>query len=165
MRKITKRSAAVVAATVVAVGGGAAAWAAATGWDINGSGTGDASAATITSLSASSDMGSVAVYPGLTAQLIAKVSNPNDFPVKLNAGNVVATNVTVTSGANPAACHDALIAAPNTLVAGFVGQPTIPKKANNVDVNSTVAVANTLPQSCAGTHLKVFYSFTGVSTV
>ncbi|MGX6602351.1 hypothetical protein ACWKSP_09490 [Micromonosporaceae bacterium Da 78-11] len=163
MRKFTKRSAAITAAAVVAIGGGGAAWAAANGWDINGTGTGDATAASINPLTASLDMGTVVVYPGLQATVTSKVSNPNDFPVKLNTTAVTPTDVTVTNGQTPTECRTALLAAPATLEASFLYQPTIGKKLNNVDVSSKVAIANTFPQVCAGTHIKVFYTFTGVT--
>jgi|tagenome__1003787_1003787.scaffolds.fasta_scaffold20974788_4 hypothetical protein len=163
MRKITKRSAAITAATVIAIGGGAAAWAAANGWDITGTGTGDASAATITPLTASSDMGSVKVYPGLVATVAATVNNPNDFPVKLNTTDVTPTGVVITGGQNATNCQNALLGAPATLKASFPGGAVVPKKAS-ANVASNVTVASTLPQDCSGSHIKVTYTFTGVST-
>ena len=167
MRKITKRSAAVIGAAVIAIGGGAAAWAAG-GWSVSGSGTGDASAASINLLSAPSPMGPLPVSPGLVTTVTTKVNNPNDFPVLLNSNNVSPTDVVVTGGTSPAnasACDASLTGAPTTLVAHFTGTPRIPGKATDYGVSSNVTVADTLPQTCAGTHIQVTYSFTGVSTV
>src|SRR4051794_32051074 len=51
MRKITKRSAAVLTAAVIAVGGAGAAWAA---WSLTGAGTANAKSATVLPLKANS---------------------------------------------------------------------------------------------------------------
>jgi hypothetical protein len=91
MRKITKRSAAVIGATVVAIGGGAA-WAA-TAWF---EGTGSASAAsstiqTVTATAAVSDK----LYPGKNATAVVTVTNPNDYPVRITGATL--TDVTVAN--------------------------------------------------------------------
>jgi hypothetical protein len=165
MRKITKRSAAVIGATVVAIGGGAA-WAATNGWDINGTGTAEGDAATIVEMTASANLGAKKVYPGLVTTVNTVVKNDNDFPVTLNTTNFTPTAVKVTGGKTASACETALDAAPNTLVASFpAGAPKILAKSPGQGVTTNIAVANTLPQSCAGTHITVTYTFTGVSTV
>jgi hypothetical protein len=159
MRKITKRSAVIAAVAVVGIGGGAA-WAATNGWDITGSGTGDASAATITPLTATADLGTTTVYPGLTTNTVTKIDNPNDFPVKLNGGNVTPTGVTATASA----CQSALMAAPSTLTASLPAGAVIGKHSTATGVTSSVTISTSFPQSCAGSHIKVTYSFTAVST-
>jgi hypothetical protein len=163
MRKITKRSAVIAAVAVVGIGGGAA-WAATNGWDITGTGTGDASAATITPLTATADLGQTNVYPGLTTTTVTKIDNPNDFPVKLNGGNVTPTGVAVTNVSTAAACQSALIAAPSTLTASLPAGTLIGKKSAGYGVTSSVTISTSFPQSCAGSHIKVTYSFTAVST-
>jgi hypothetical protein len=165
MRKITKRSAAIIGATVVAIGGGAA-WAATNGWDIKGTGTAQGDAATIVEMEASADLGAKKVYPGLTTQVTTVVKNANDFPVNLDPTKFTPTAVVVTGGSNASACQSALEAAPNTLVASFpAGAPKIVAKSTGQGVTTNIAIANTLPQECAGSHIKVTYTFTGVSTV
>jgi hypothetical protein len=165
MRKITKRSAAIIGATVVAIGGGAA-WAATNGWDIKGTGSAQGDAATIVEMEASADLGAMKVYPGLVTTVNTVVKNANDFPVNLNSANFTPTAVVVTGGSTASACKAALEAAPNTLVASFpAGAPKILAKSTGQGVTTNIAVANTLPQTCAGTHIKVTYTFTGVSTV
>jgi hypothetical protein len=163
MRKITKRSAVIAAVAVVGIGGGAA-WAATNGWDITGSGTGDASAATITPLSATADLGTTTVYPGLITSTVTKIDNPNDFPVKLNGGNVTPTGVTASVGPNASACQSALMAAPSMLTANLPAGALIAKHSAGYGVTSSVTISTSFPQSCAGTHIKVTYSFTAVST-
>jgi hypothetical protein len=162
MRKITKRSAIIATAAVVAIGGGAAAWAA--GWNIGGTGTGDASAASITPLTAAIDLGSTTVYPGLVVNVTGKVNNPNDFPVQVTDANVVPTGVVVTGGTAPSdagACQNSLLGTPAVLTQNFLGTPIIAKNSTGTDVNSHVVIGD-LPQTCAGTHIKVTYSFTGI---
>ena len=165
MRKITKRSAAIIGATVVAIGGGAA-WAATNGWDIKGTGTAEGNAATVVEMEASADLGAKKVFPGLNTTVTTTVKNNNDFPVNLTTANFVPTAVVVTGGTNAASCQSSLIAAPNTLVASFpAGAPKIVAKSTGQGVTTNIAIANTLPQTCAGSHIKVTYTFTGVSTV
>jgi hypothetical protein len=167
MRKITKRSAAIIAASVIVVGGGAAAWAAAVnGWSVSGHGTGQADAATIVEMKATADMGSTKVYPGLVTTVTTKVTNPNSFPVLLNQTAVIPTAVTVTGPSTAADCKDKLTLAPNTLSASFPSwNPKIAANAVNQPVTADVTILDTLPLSCAGTHITVDYTFTGTSTV
>jgi hypothetical protein len=164
MRKFSKRSMAITAAAVVAVGAGGAAFAAATGWDIGGTGTADASTSTIVNMTATADMGTNKVYPGLVTTVNTAITNLNDFPVNLNTTAITPTGVQVTVGAGAAACQTALMGAPSTLTATFPAT-TIGAGATGQVVAASVAIANTLPQSCAGSHIKLFYSFGGVSTV
>ncbi|MGW4941707.1 hypothetical protein ACWEOZ_08980 [Actinoplanes sp. NPDC004185] len=95
MRKITKRSAAIIGATVVAIGGGAA-WAA-TSW-FNGTGTATAASSTVQTVTASATVADN-LYPGKNATAAVTVTNPNDYPVKINAAKtpVVTSN---TNGCN-----------------------------------------------------------------
>lgn len=166
MRKITKRSAAIIAASVIAVGAGAAAWAAVNGWDITGSGTATGKAASIVPMTASADMRGVKVYPGLVTTVTTLVTNANDFPVKLNTTAVQPTGVEVSGTPTAGACQTALASAPSTLTATYPAwAPKIAAHAEDQAVSADVAIANTLPQSCAGADIKVTYNFTGVSTV
>jgi hypothetical protein len=158
MRKNTKRSAIVAGVATVLIGGGVAAWAA-TGWNIGGSGTSDATAATITPLTAESTFAK-SLYPGLVTTMLTKVTNPNEFDVKLT-GSVTPGAITV-SGADPDAtsCKNGITT--STFSTNFPGTPTITKGAVGQDVTSNVTV-NDLPQTCAGKTIHVTYTFTGVS--
>lgn len=110
MRKMTKRSAAIVAVTAVAIGGGAAY--AATAWF---SGTGKATAAS----SEAKPVAAVAtiadgakLWPGKNVNAAVSVTNPNDYPVKVtglenvlvksNKSGCTAENADVTLGEVPA---------------------------------------------------------------
>ncbi|MFI7540958.1 hypothetical protein [Actinoplanes sp. NPDC049599] len=94
MRKITKRSAAVIGATVVAIGGGAA-WAA-TSW-FEGEGTASASSSTVQKVTA---VGTVSekLYPGKSATAAVTATNPNDYPVSVTGTSDLKVAVTGAPG-------------------------------------------------------------------
>jgi hypothetical protein len=110
MRKITKRSAAVIAVTAVAIGGGAA-WAA---WLVTGDGetTVQAGKSVKLDLAGSPIIGTL--VPGSTSDIKFDVENQNKFPVQIktikiapvksdNAKCVATDNVKATEAALPAA--------------------------------------------------------------
>lgn len=83
MRKITKRSAAVVAGSVLALTGATAAFAYANGW-FSGSGTATATASTIQTVTATiSTTGNI--YPGKELPITGTVNNPNDYQVQIDS--------------------------------------------------------------------------------
>ncbi len=85
MRKITKRSAAVVAGSVLALTGATAAFAYANGW-FSGSGTAYAHGSTIQTVTALIDSRTVGnIYPGKELAVTGTLNNPNDYTVKINA--------------------------------------------------------------------------------
>ncbi|MEU4237998.1 hypothetical protein [Actinoplanes sp. NPDC026619] len=161
MGKNSKRSAVVAGVAAVIIGGGAAAWAF-TGWTVGGTGTADADASKIIPLTATASLGSN-IYPGKVTTITMKVTNQNDFKVKLT-GSISPTAFTV-SGANTAAenttCYNALIANAATVVTAtnFPGTPEIASGAVNASVDSNVTIGD-LPQSCAGLHIQASYTFT-----
>lgn len=161
MRKITKRSAAIIAASVIAVGGGAAAWAA-NGWGVTGEGEATAKASDIKKLTASADLGATKrIYPGLVTTVNTSVANPNDFPVNLTAGKVTPTDVTVTGGADATACKNGLTE--DMLVAN------LPAARINAGATAATVTANvtigSIPASCASSSILLKYTFAGTSTV
>ena len=93
MRKMTKRSTAIVAASVIAVGGAGAAWAA---WTVNGGGTAQASASSakqlVVSSVAVSDLNG-GLYPGGSTAITIKVKNKNPFPTRLTSVTLGAVTV------------------------------------------------------------------------
>lgn len=160
MRKLSKRSTAVVAGLAVVVFGGGAAFAAANGWDILGSGTANAQASEIKNMTATTTFNKH-IYPGAVVQMTTKVANPNEFPVKLtNAITVTATDVTITPA--DAACKAGILT-PGVLTTSFPGTPTIAAGATAQEVTTALTVGTTLPQGCAGKAIEVKYAFSGVS--
>jgi hypothetical protein len=82
MRKITKRSAAIIAASVIAIGGAGAAWAA---WTFSGTGNASVSAATATPLTVTGETVAGPMVPGTAVNVSFTVKNPNSFPVLINS--------------------------------------------------------------------------------
>jgi hypothetical protein len=162
MRKITKRSAAIIAVTAIAVSGGAA-WAA--NWYLSGTNSASASATTIqavdVTLTASSQL-----YPGAKANAVLAAKNPNPYAVKVTgvSGTPV---VTVTGGAQnvdrASACTPAT--AGITLKPTFGSGVTVPgnlTNLTNVDtVSQVIEMASTAPESCAGATFTVSFTTTG----
>jgi hypothetical protein len=85
MRKITKRSAAVIAASALAVGGAGAAWAA---WNLTGSGSTSAKAANAQALTIDS-VQVVGLSPGSKSDIKFTAKNPNAFPVRITGIDIV----------------------------------------------------------------------------
>jgi hypothetical protein len=102
MRKITKRSAAIITAAVVGVGAAGAAWAV---WSSNGTQvvTGQAGTSAPVTISDFSVVGNVA--PANPVDVVFKINNPNNYPVTV--GTLSLTDFTASSGACNAALAEA----------------------------------------------------------
>jgi hypothetical protein len=98
MRKMTKRSAAIVTGAVLAVAGGTAAFAYASGW-FSGSSTVYASASEIRPINVVIDTRSTGnLYPGKVMTVpTVDVNNTNDYPVMING--ITVSSVSTSSGA------------------------------------------------------------------
>ncbi|WP_328462192.1 hypothetical protein OHA21_34570 [Actinoplanes sp. NBC_00393] len=159
MRKISKRSAVIVGVTVVALGGGAA-WAAFSGWDIEGEGKANGKAAQIKKLTASTTF-TDNLYPGLTTDITTTMKNPNEFPVQLT-GEIAVVNATVTpAGEDATACAAGLKEA-GMFTTTFPGTPTIAAGDEAASVPGTVTIGN-IPQACSAKTVKIDYSFNAKS--
>jgi hypothetical protein len=161
MRKFTKRSAVIAGVTVVALGGGAA-WATITGWGIAGTGKANAKAADIKPLTATSTFNGN-LYPGVTRTLTTKMTNPNEFKVKLTGEAAVANAIVTPDDADATNCETAL-KTPGAFITDFPGQPTLEVTDAEQDVTSTVQIGS-IPETCAGKNIKIEYTFKGVSAV
>ncbi|MEV6347792.1 hypothetical protein [Actinoplanes sp. NPDC051851] len=160
MRKLTKRSTAVAAGVAVAVIGGGAAFAAATGWNIGGTGKGTAKAAEIKPLTATSTL-TGNIYPGVTLPFTTKFKNTNEFDVVLNGKSSITSAAVTPADAKATSCENGLKGTADILKTDFPGTPEI-KAGTEADVSSTVEVGS-LPQDCAGKTIKVEYSFEAIS--
>jgi hypothetical protein len=81
MRKLTKRSTAIVVSTVVAVGAAGAAWAA---WSLTGSGNAQAKAGSVVALKVTSaGLPASGLTPGNPTAVLLTVENKNKFPVRI----------------------------------------------------------------------------------
>ncbi|GAA2614348.1 hypothetical protein [Paractinoplanes durhamensis] len=161
MGKNSKRSAVVAGVVAVLIGGGAAAWAF-TGWNVGGTGTADATAASIKALTGTADLGGT-LYPGRSVNATAAVTNPNDFPVVLNNG-IVTTSVKASGGNSKTGLADCNTALANSdISASFSNTPSLGVSPSPQNVGLAVTV-NELPQVCAGLHIQVSFTFSGVQT-
>jgi hypothetical protein len=164
MRKITKRSAAIIAASIVGVGalGGVAM---ANGWLVGGKGYASATGSTVTDMRADITL-SGKLFPGAALTAKALVDNPNEFPVKLSGiSNPV---ITATKGGAP---NDSCVTALGTTGAASV-TPTLPSsapvigaKANNQAVDLPLNITQSFPQACADTLINLTFDFAGTSAV
>lgn len=147
MRKLTKRSAAIVTGSVLAVAGGTAAFAYASGW-FQGSSTTYAATSSIGELTAFVDLrlqatntNNMKLYPGKLVELKnVTVNNPNDFKVKIASIDTI----TVTNGGD-CTQSEAGFTFPelNTSVVFDKGETT------NVDLGD-IKMAETATTKCAG---------------
>jgi hypothetical protein len=97
MRKITKRSAAVVTAVVVAVGGGAAAWAA---WSVSQSSTAEATTGSAVPVTVESSTIVGGLVPGSQASVKVGLRNTNAFAVSVNNVRITGISTTKSGCAN-----------------------------------------------------------------
>jgi hypothetical protein len=81
MRKLTKRSTAIVTSSVVALGAAGAAWAA---WSLTGSGNAEAKAGSVVALKVTSaGLAAGGLTPGNPTTVLLIVENKNKFPVRI----------------------------------------------------------------------------------
>lgn len=96
MRKLTRRSAAIVTGSILAVAGGTAAFAYNNGW-FSGDSTVTAAASTIQTLHATVNLGSSRLWPGHRVQVtVPSLNNTNEYPVKITGISVSSVSSTPT---------------------------------------------------------------------
>lgn len=170
MRKITKRSAAIITASIVGVGalGGIAM---ASGWLVNGEGTATADTAEVKDMSAVASLNSKA-YPGLATTANALIDNGNEFPVIIDKAAIAVKDgkphiEAKSKGGNNTACLTKLASvggAPFSIDPALTSV-TVKAKAKTEVKDIKVTVSEDLPVECADTSFKVFFTFSGTSTV
>ncbi|GAA0802930.1 hypothetical protein [Spirilliplanes yamanashiensis] len=159
MRKMTKRSTAIVATSVLAVGGLAgAAWA--TGWGVTGVGSASATTAEIKPMRADITVAGN-LYPGKSANAVALVDNPNEFPVTLTG--MTPTNISVRKGNTDNDACKATLNASSIVVTLPNTAPTIAKDTENQSITVPFSVAQNLSSTCANSTFTLSFNFTGES--
>jgi hypothetical protein len=157
MRKITKRSAAVVGAIVIAIGGGTAAFAYASGW-FQGGGTATATSASIKPVTATIVIpGTAHLFPGATVPVKGSVTNPNEYKVEVIGVSI--SDVTSTKGgANNGGCAKTTA----DLSAAFAGKFTLAPKqtVDNWTIGSITMGQLAVPQ-CADSSITATLVFAG----
>lgn len=164
MRKITKRSAAVIAAAVVGVGalGGVAM---ANGWLVGGKGYASAAGSTVTDMRADITL-SGKLFPGAALTATALVDNPNDFRVKLTSIKNPAITASKGGGANYTCVTDLGKAGLTSITPTIPNKaPEIPAKTDNESITLPLTITQDFPQSCADTLINLTFDFEGTSAV
>ena len=138
MRKITKRSAAIITATVVAVGGAGAAWAA---WSLNSSTSAEATAGTAAPLTVTGVTITGTLVPGSVNGVTFNARNTNSFPVQISniVYNTVTTDKADCSPGNLQQISAAALPAPADLTlaeAGTSGDNKVITYANSLRLKS-----------------------------
>ena len=155
MRKITKRSAAIIGATVVAIGGGAA-WAASSWFD--GTGTASASSSQVKTVTAEGTV-TEKLYPGKTATAAVTAKNPNDYPVTITgASDLVVTVKDAEAGCTQQTAKLTLNPAPpNTIPAQEGGA----SGTLSGDWTGFVSMGRDASPACAGANFELAFKLTG----
>jgi hypothetical protein len=141
-----------------AVALGLPASAAVAAWSVGGSGDGASRAATAVNLAVTAGTATADLYPGAAGVVAFSVTNPNSFPVTVNAGS--ATGISgITGAAGACASSDFTLTtgavAPTTIAAGataavlLTGSLTMKTTAGDGCQSAVVAVTATLSGSQA----------------
>jgi hypothetical protein len=161
MRKIYKRSLLAGTVVVAAVGVGATAWA--SGWLVTGGGTANASTSALKPIHAEVTV-TGNIYPGRMGEATALVDNPNDFPVLLTGITPGTLTASKKTGGDNRACAAALT--PTTITATMPAvAPRIDAGAVDQSLTIPIGVSPDLDVSCAGSTIKMSFTFSGISTV
>jgi hypothetical protein len=157
MRKITKRSAAVVGAIVIAIGGGTAAFAYASGW-FQGGGTATATSASIKPVTATIVIPDTAhLFPGATVPIKGSVTNPNEYKVEVTG--VTISDVTSTKGStNNGECAKNAADLSATFAKKFTLAPN--QTVDNWDIGTITMGIKAVPQ-CADSRITATLAFAG----
>ncbi|MEV6487220.1 hypothetical protein AB0M20_01080 [Actinoplanes sp. NPDC051633] len=148
MRKLTKRSAAIVTASVVAVGAAGAAFA----WSLTGGGEASATAGTTKNLVVEAALANDSLVPGVPRNLNFVVKNKNDFPVV-----VTGATISEVKGGDGDCVADANVKAiDGSALYGDVNYRTLPAGSNSNPGEKTLTLVNavrmvpTAPDACQG---------------
>ncbi|MFI6076906.1 hypothetical protein ACIA5C_35770 [Actinoplanes sp. NPDC051343] len=148
MRKITKRSVAIIAASLVAIGGGAA-WAT---WTLIGDGSTAAAAESASQLSitapATAEGG---LAPGQAADIVFVVANPNKYPVTIGAVKLTGLTVTKASDATGTCAPTDILMPENANLTGASGLD-VPKgpSSQGVRLKSAISMKQSAGDGCKG---------------
>jgi hypothetical protein len=142
MRKLTKRSTAIIAASVVAVGAAGAAYA----WSLTATGTTTASAAEKGSIAVNNVTTIGKLYPTGKSGISFTVTNNADYPIVPKT--VTITGVTTES----TTCAATNVSAVNTGAFTLVLPPTIASKTTStpITVANAVEMKADAPEGCIG---------------
>ncbi|MFN2617239.1 MAG: hypothetical protein ABR581_08965 [Thermoleophilaceae bacterium] len=136
-------------------------------WTTNGSGSayskaGTASALSTVDVSAST---TASLYPGVTGDVLIKVSNPNPYPVRVTGVSLNGTNASIAADGSHSGC--------TTTGVSFTDQSSltidVPAKSGGVDgqtqatLTGAAAMSNASLNACQGAIFTIPVTLTGAS--
>jgi hypothetical protein len=152
-------------AVAVLVIAGSVAGVAIAAWTTGGSGSGQASAGTASSMAISAGTPSSSLYPTASADVAASVSNPN--PYKVHVSSIALGAVTVDGGHS--GCNTASVTVTSPQDNGGSGWD-VPAKSGGVngtlalDLANAISMSNAANDSCQGATFTIALTATGAST-
>ncbi|MCM4077025.1 hypothetical protein [Paractinoplanes hotanensis] len=156
MRKITKRSAAVITAAVVAVGGGAAAWAA---WSVSTTSSAVATTGSAAPVEVTASALSPALVPGNKASVQVTLRNPNNFLVKVKKVEITSITTTKTG------CGNGNFAFTKPEITELTLSPvSVQGDTQNVTLTDAVSLKNDPNNACQEAEVTVNYKVDAEST-
>ena len=128
-------------------------------WLVDGTGPGTAKAASVVPLTVTAGTPTASLYPGATADLAARVSNPNPFAVMLTRATFGAVSVTPVDGRTCTAA-DVAVSGPVTL-----SGVTLPADSVGIDVTvpGALTMLSTAADGCQDATFTVQVTLTGAS--
>jgi hypothetical protein len=134
-------------------------------WTTGGSGSGQASAGSATSMTISAGTPSTSLYPTASADVAATISNPN--PYKVHVSSISLGAITVDGGHS--GCNTATVTVTSPQDNSGAGWD-VPAKSGavngsaNVDLANAISMTNSANDSCQGATFTVALTATGVSS-
>ena len=154
--KLGKRTAVVTLFLAVLTAGGVAMAA----WLVSGTGTATTQAATSTSLTVTGGTATASLYPGASTPVVANVTNPNPFPVRLTGATFGTVTVSPLAGKTCAASNVTVsgpvsLASPVNLAAGSSATP--------VSIPNALTMVSSAADGCQGATFTVQVTLNGES--
>jgi hypothetical protein len=134
-------------------------------WTTGGSGSGQASAGSATSMTISAGTPSTSLYPTASADVAAVVSNPN--PYKVHVSSIALGAVTVDGGHSGCNTGSVSVTSPADNSGSGWDVPAKSGAVNgslNVDLANAISMTNAANDSCQGATFTVALTATGAST-
>jgi hypothetical protein len=134
-------------------------------WTTGGSGSGQASAGTATSMTISAGTPSTSLYPTASADVAATISNPN--PYKVHVSSIALGAITVDGGHS--ACNTGTVTVTSPQTNSGAGWD-VPAKVGavdgsaNIDLANAISMTNSANDSCQGATFTVALTATGASS-
>jgi hypothetical protein len=134
-------------------------------WTSGGSGSGQATAGSATSMTISAGTPSSSLYPTASADVAASISNPN--PYKVHVSSISLGTVSVDGGHS--GCNTSSVTVTSPQDNGGAGWDVSPKSGGvngslNVDLANAISMSNAANDSCQGATFTVALTATGASS-